>query len=134
MTPVMRWPIDHFISTGKVDLSLALRREAGVRDYVVCIEGVDSTEFIDTNPGWNYSERLRKPFKYVPALEVAPGIIGVGIIVLPSNTPGAALTAQDWRPSATPVAEIFDAAIVRPVGGPGLERAHIVGGHIEGEA
>lgn len=134
MASTIRWKIDKYTLAGNVNLGLALRHSVVARDYVMCIENVGIDSFIEANPGWNYSARLQKPFKYTTALDVAPGIMEVGTIVLPPESRDIALIVQSWRPEAVPVGDAFDAALVQPIGGSALDQVHIVDGQIEGAA
>lgn len=134
MAPAIQWKIYKYAFTGSVNLGLALRQSVSARDYVICIENVDVDAFIEANPAWNYSARLQKPFMYTTALDVAPGVMEVGTIILPPKSADISLLVQNWRPGAVPASEAFDAALVKPIGGGTPDKIHIVDGRIKGAA
>lgn len=131
MASVVRWDLSCSASSPLFEMSLAIRQPVQRRDYVICVENVDSQAFIDANVGWYHSERLRCPFKYVPVVENAPHVFDVGILSLPFDCSSLEISVRTWRSNATHASRVFDALLLTVMDNSNIKKTRVIEGICE---
>ncbi|GAA3541895.1 hypothetical protein AFL01nite_25530 [Aeromicrobium flavum] len=84
-------------AAGSVDLSVTTTITFPLKAFVATVEGVDPQRFVAQNRHWVISERLGRPFMYVPETSSATSVVRLGSITIPDDSAEVALAIAPWN-------------------------------------
>lgn len=104
-----------------------VRRPVQSKDFAICIETDDPTEFISLNPNFVMSDSLGAPYRYLGPAERGMELVSLGAVAIPAGVERLALSARPWANRATSDTDVIALAVVAvaDAGAPRIEHVFL---------